>query len=387
MASTSMDSLAFHIQQLGLPPCLLKDAMKMVQDLSIKAGKHLHKLHVNNPSEDEVRAVINAFPASLSHINSKGQLPIHSAMRHSKSLPFVLLLVEEGVKLKVGGEGKRGGLLVVDPDPANVQGHNVLQLLVNITSVTTSHDSKCLDVLKRLRESNLLCEADIQQYALLNWSCHPVSNTRFEYIVDWYPEALKNCTNKGYPFILSAAGCTGIERFVMALKAGMKHFPEELGFLFHKHSDGKSACERAFDKHGKDETLKIIQDHIPETASHPILHHVIQNAPKYMNDFVTVYPSAISLRDEKYRTLHRVALSSGSSLRSDPVLLSTMSNEKLEEKDPVADSYPFAIAASAETPDLWTVYYLLRRNPAVIDRSRRLKNRAPTKAGSKRKRR
>ena len=106
-----------------------------------------------------------------------------------------------------------------------------------------------------------------------------------------------------------------------------------------------------------------------------------------MNDFVTVYPSAISLRDEKHRTLYHVALSSGTSLRSEPLLLSTMSDEKLEDKDPVTDLYPFSIAASAESPDLWTVYYLLRRNPAVIDRSRRLKNRAPTKAGSKRKRR
>jgi len=344
-----MDSLAFHIQQLGLPPCLLKDAMKMVQDLSTKAGEFLHKLDVKNPSEDEVKAVINAFPESLSHINSDGQLPILSAVRYKKSTPFVPLFAEEGVKLKVGGEGKRGGLLVVDPSPANAHRLNVLQLL-----------------------------------ALLNWSCHPVSNTRFEYLVDWDPEALKDCQNSGYYHIYCAAGGS-IEQFVMALKAGMKHFPEELGFLFHKNRSGKTAYELAFDKHGKDATLKVIQDHIEETASHPILHHVIQNTPQYMNDFVTRYPSAVFLRDEKYRTLHHVALSSGASLRSEPVLLSTMTDEKVEEKDPVTDLYPFAIAASAESPDLWTVYYLLRRNPAVMDCSRRLKNRAPTK--KKRKRR
>jgi len=333
-----------------------------------------------------VRAVINSFPESLSHINSEGRLPIQQAVWVIKSTPCVPLLVEEGVKLKVGGEGKRGRLLVGDPSssPSNM---NVLQLLVNIRDDDPSYDSKNLDVLKRLRDSNLLCEEDIQQYDLLGWACYPTSNARFEYLVDWDPEALKDCKNTGYPFILTAA-YLGIEHFVMVLKAGMQHFPEELGFLFHENGDGKTACERAIDNHGKDETLKVIQDHIEETASHPILHHVIQNAPKYMNDFVTRYPSAVFLRDdEHHRTLYHVALSSGASLRSEPVLLSTMTDEKVEEKDPVTDLYPFTIAASAETPDLWTVYYLLRRNPAVMDRSRRLKNRAPTKASKKRKRR
>jgi len=381
----SMDSLAFHIQQLGLPPCLLQDAMKMVQDLSTKAGEFLHNLHVKTNCEDEVRAVINAFPESLSHINSKGQLPINSAVRNSRSTPFVPLLAEQGVKLKVGGEGKRGGLLVDDPSPLNGQVYNVLQLLVNMQG-NIACDSVNLDVLIKLRESKLLCKEDIQQYDLSYWSCSPTSNKRFEYLVDWDPEALKDCNNTGYPLIHAAAG-SGIELFVMAVKAGMKHFPEELGFLFRKNGDGKTACEVAIDKHGKDETMKIIQDHVPETNNHPILHHVIQNAPQYMNDFVTRYPSAVFLRDEKHRTLHHVALSSGASLRSEPLFLSTMSDEKVEEKDPVTDLYPFTIAASAKTPDLWTVYYLLRRNPAVMDRSRRLKNRAPTKASKKRKRR
>jgi len=263
MAATSMDSpLAFHIQQLGLPPCLLKDAMKMVQDLSIKAREFLHNLDLKNPSEDEVRAVINLFPESLSHINSEGQLPIHAAVWYEKSVPFVSLLVEEGVKLKVGGEGKRGGLLVVDPSSSlNL---NVLQRLVNMADDDTASDSVLLDVLKILRESNLLFKEDIQQYDLSYWSCNPTSNTRFECLVDWDPEALKDCNDTGYPLIHNAAG-GGIEDFVTALNAGLKHFPEELGFLFHKHRDGKSACERAFDKHGKDETLKIIQDHIQES--------------------------------------------------------------------------------------------------------------------------
>ena len=372
-----MESLECHIQQLGLPPCLLEDAMKMVQALSTKAGKFLHKLNTNKNSQDEVRAVIKAFPASLSHINNKGQLPIHTALWGISSTPFVPLLAEKGVKLKVGGEGKRGGLLAEDPG-ADYDNNNVLQILVS-AEADRAYDSVRLDVLKKLRKSNLLCEEDIQQYDLLDLSCYPKSTKRFEYLVDWDPKALK--------YFYIRYKYRGFEGFVMALKAGMKHFPEELGFLFHKNGVGKTACELAINRYGKHKTLNVIQELILETASHPILHHVIQNAPQYMHDFVTRYPYATFLRDEKHRTLYHVALSSGASLRSEPLLLSTMSDEKVEEKDPVTDLYPFTIAASAETPDLWTVYYLLRRNPAVIDRSKRLKNRAPTKTDKKRKHR
>jgi len=46
----------------------------------------------------------------------------------------------------------------------------------------------------------------------------------------------------------------------MILKAGMKHFPEHLGFVFQKNSDGETACELAFNKYdGKDEIFKAIR--------------------------------------------------------------------------------------------------------------------------------
>jgi len=167
----------------------------------------------------------------------------------------------------------------------------------------------------------------------------------------------------------------------------MKHFPEELGFLFQKEVNGKTACEVAFDTHGKDNILRLIQKCIPASANYPILHHVVKNVPEYMNDFTVRYPCAAFLRDSNHRTIHHLALSGGMDFESNSMFLVQMTDEKVEEKDPVTDLYSFAIAASAETPDLWTVYYRLRRNPAVIDRSRRLKNRAPTKTGKKRKRR
>jgi len=138
----------------------------------------------------------------------------------------------------------------------------------------------------------------------------------------------------------------------------------------------------------KDEALRAIQDCIPVSANYPILHHVIKNAPKCMTDFARRYPSAIFLRDENGRSFHHVALSSGRNLQNDPMIILQMTDDKVEEKDPVTDLYPFMNAASAEVPDLERIYYLLRRNPSVVDRSRRIVKckSAKKKAGKKRKR-
>ena len=106
-----------------------------------------------------------------------------------------------------------------------------------------------------------------------------------------------------------------------------------------------------------------------------------------MNDFARRYPSAIFLRDENGRSFHHVALRSGRTLQNDPMIILQMTDDKLEEKDPVTDLYPFMNAASAEVPDVETIYYLLRRNPSVVDRSRRIvKCKSSKKASPKRNR-
>ena len=65
----------------------------------------------------------------------------------------------------------------------------------------------------------------------------------------------------------------------MALKAGITHSPEYLGFLFRKNNDGITSCQIAFERYGKDETLKVIQECTPADSKYPILRRVIKNAP------------------------------------------------------------------------------------------------------------
>ena len=130
---------------------------------------------------------------------------------------------------------------------------------------------------------------------------------------------------------------------------------------------GKTACERAFKRYGKDKTMTAIGDLIPfDDLNLPILHHVAKHAPQYMKDFGSRYPSATYFRDCKGRTLHQAALASGNkTFIDDPMFFLEMSDEQVGEIDPGNDLYPFMVAASEETCDLSAVYALLMRNPAL----------------------
>jgi len=75
-------------------------------------------------------------------------------------LHSVPLLAEEGVKLEVGGEGKRGGLLVEDPNSSNEL--NLLQILADSTDVASM-----LVAMTKFRESKLFRKEDVTQYQLL----------------------------------------------------------------------------------------------------------------------------------------------------------------------------------------------------------------------------
>jgi len=294
-------------------------AMHMVQHLTADAGDFLHyDLDADLHTEEEVKTLIDAFPSALSQIRLYDYgsdddepielLPIQAAgWNHDgrNCIPFIPLLAEEGRKLNVGGEGKRGGLILKD----NPDGENVLQELARIES--SADDSTSLHVLKRLRESDLLKKEDIRQYDLLWYSCKSQAKERFEYFIYWDPEALKEYQCRGDP-LLQANTCGIIDHFAMALKAGLKYYPEELGFLFRKNGEGETALKLAFERYGKGEAWRAIEKCFEETR-----------------------------------------------------------DVKMVERNPTTNMYPFmlaTLASAGETSELNTMYFLLRRDPIVFDR-------------------
>ena len=126
-------------------------AMAMIEALTDDAGNFLHHfLDADEHTEDEVKTLINAFPSALSQNHEDADdemLPIQAAARRRNSISFIPLFAEEGMKLNVGGEGQRGGLLAEDNN-----GYNLLQDLA--TDESWDHESMSLDVLKRLRQSD-----------------------------------------------------------------------------------------------------------------------------------------------------------------------------------------------------------------------------------------
>ena len=176
-----------------------------------------------------------------------------------------------------------------------------------------------------------------------------------------------------------------MEIFPIFLKAALRHYPEELGFLFQTEFGEQTACEFAIDVYREDKTFRAIGEFIPfNQTTIPILHHVVEKAPNLLNDFTTYYPSAIHLRDSLGRKLYQTKLACGNTTyMNSAAFVAGLKDYEIAEIDPETDLYPFMVAASGRTSDLSAVNYLLRRNPALVNTSRR----KVRKRGIKRKQR
>jgi hypothetical protein len=160
-----------------------------------------------------------------------------------------------------------------------------------------------------------------------------------------------------------------LTRFNMFLMTALKHHPQHLGFLFQKDNNGQTAYERAIEKHGIEETFVVIKQCIPTDTTLPILHNVVRDAPKFMNDFTIRYLSAWHLRDDDGRSFKQAAIASGSkTLKNDGLFFTMMTDDDISELDPVTNQYPFLTCATHETSDLSTIFVLLSKNPSLLEK-------------------
>ena len=107
----------------------------------------------------------------------------------------------------------------------------------------------------------------------------------FEYLIDWCPEGLKTHTYRGLPLVHAIIDLRDfdlyMECFSIILETALRYHSNDLGLLFQKDHEGKTACERAFKNYGKDNTMTAIGDLIPfDDPKVPILHHVAKHAPQ-----------------------------------------------------------------------------------------------------------
>ena len=121
--------------------------------------------------------------------------------------------------------------------------------------------------------------------------------------------------------------------------------------------------------------MEMVKECIPVHSQFPILHHVVNTTQKYTETFVKHYPAAMFLKDENNRSFHHIAISSGFyNYKTNTMILVAMPDEKIEEKDPYLNLYPFMSAAAAKSSDLTTIFYLLQRCPWVLHEGHLSKN-------------
>ena len=54
-------------------------------------------------------------------------------------------------------------------------------------------------------------------------------------------------------------------------------------------------------------------------------------------------------------------------LNSDAMFVTGARDEEIAERDPVTTLFPCALSAYGESSDLYTIYYVIRRHPGVLD--------------------
>jgi hypothetical protein len=349
-----------------------KFATTMMNGFTHATYKALHRLKTSKPSCDTVKQMVEGIPSSLSYNkdDASKMLPVQSAMWNTHSIKYLPILAKEGIKHNVGGTDKRGGLLLADPRDDHKR--NTLQLLVHVADASNviSCDTAYLNAMKELRKAGLLVKTDVKY--LLYRACHPAAKMRFEYLAEWDPDSLMTGTRKGLPYIHYIINkYQSLSSFTIYLRTSLKNYPQHIGCLFKKDNDGKTAVRSAIEKHCTDKTFKAIHDCIPTDTTLPILHHAMKDAPEYFNDFSVRYPSAIYLRNENGRSFTQAQLAAGTkTFENDCLLFLRLSDDEIAEVDPVTKQYPFLTAATTGTGNLSTVYFLLSKNPSLLDRYR-----------------
>ena len=342
-------------------------ADKALEEMTKEAGDFLHyDLDDEKHTLEEVKAIIDIFPGSLSVMNQdclpgyeEHILPVQQAVLRSRTVSFVPLLAKEGSRLGVGSEGSRGGLL---EDENNV--------VYNLAELDGIDDEKCKQVLEKLRDLDLLKKEDIQNFDLLWHFLADGCAQRFEVLAALDPDSLitARCLFNEGP-LLHHQELTE-NTFEMILKAGMEHFPENLGCLFRKFN-GKTACQNAFDIIGTDEAMRVICRCIPPGENHSILHMAAEADPHLEDTLMNYYRDEAFIRDATGRTLSQVQFhytlrKGNTSFSTTASVFIKATDDHIEAKDPRSGLYPFMLAASENRSDLDAVNYLLRRCPKVL---------------------
>ena len=295
-------------------------AKEFLDSLAVDAGKFLHNdLNCKKHSEEEVRALVSLLPAALSQRKMipmrdahtyEPVLPIQSAsfdyeekMINFDATPFIPLLAQEGRRLQIGaGEGGCGGLYAKDRS---------MESSVFCRLWRDGSDARFLLILQKLHRLHLLPKDKIREMVPLNDLCNAYRDERFAYLIEMDPQWLKEWrSQEGYPLVIRISKYFSTQltrrRVCLAIKAGLRHFPNELGLLFQTTSENQTSFRYLIDMFGFEETWNMVNECLEE-------YHA-----------------------------------------------------SLVSKDPSTNLYPFILAATGATSEISFLYYLIRLDPTML---------------------
>ena len=173
-----------------------------------------------------------------------------------------------------------------------------------------------------------------------------------------------------------------LEHFQAVLEVLLEKYPKQAGYLFQKNDEGVTAFEKitrinedSDDDEEEDvdvdiekEKMQALNSILSPQCNVPILHHALVAVPKHRDLFQKWFPWAYNLRDHNRRSLHQAILAAGNEcVEKNISIFASMSDDQIRTKDPVTTLYPFAAVASGDDGDLQKTFYLLRRQPCVLD--------------------
>ncbi|GFH46363.1 hypothetical protein CTEN210_02837 [Chaetoceros tenuissimus] len=358
------------------------------ENLSKAFRDSLDRLSIFQPKETIVEKVLKGFPECMKVKNELDIFPIQSCLfqvtNKGKSLKYIPVLAKEGLEREIGGADKRGGLLTrVKTLYGNL---NILQYLAFLPG--ENYDRLAVNTMEELKKLGLLKKDDIRKknLAFISARFGKEAELRFRFLLEWdpaFPKARRTIRETGViqpPFMCHLISKhKKLENVKANLIVTMDMYPEEAGLLFQKY-DGTTALEYAFEKFGEKETMAMLHEILSPTKSIPILHHALVYIPQKDKLFTKWFPWAFHLRDHHGRSLHQAIMAAGGKcIEESTTIIASMSDDQVQEKDPITTLYPFAAVASGEDGDLERSFELLRRQPGVLDRNPVQRNLGRTK--------
>mmetsp|Transcript_15239 Transcript_15239/g.18548 ORF Transcript_15239/g.18548 Transcript_15239/m.18548 type:complete len:352 (+) Transcript_15239:256-1311(+) len=308
--------------------------------------------------------ITRSCPMILSHTNAVGYLPIHMAIKCTRSQyrsDVIKFIIEEGINNNVGGREGRGGLLTRTKDKYRT----ALCLLV-----VGDDKTDILDYLVK-RQPPLLSSQDVIDYHLLH---HAAGDPFFfkdrfntiRFLIDLCPQALGVRNDIGDLPIHHACKQPGycLNTLQMFLNEGVRQ-----GVFLEKNGRGKPFLKCVLEEH----IIPLLEG--LDTADVPVLQGVIgvvdEATLRIMIDKFDNFPRWCHIRDKQGRLPLHVGAEHG--LRWENELRDILEANKLATSviDPISNLYPYSLAAcDCGTKkcgcDLDVIYELSRCNPDCI---------------------